>query len=410
MITALPIGLAAYAWNGDDDFSWMHGANYIPSYAATDVEIWLNYDHDIIDRELGYGESIGLNCVRVFLQSLVYHHDPERFLSNLEDFVACADAHGMRTMPIIFNSCFGVSPSLESQHMWVANPGQDRMAEEYWPESDKFARDVVSRFIGDPRIIMWDVMNEPSATPLAATEEGRKEIYEFLVHNCKLVCELDSTHPITVGVATHDNSYVLDLVDVLSCHSYAPDLKTFHENLSVTRDQAKAAGKPWIVSECCAPGWGSHYEMVMPELRRMGVGHTIWEIMIGRIQFRNVSGLFYPDGTVRRISQIEAVMNKRADGFVEKGEDEGVPILREAPGLLAEYVAFMARNAVTEMTWRERTTAINALAQALNVYGDRKEEVLSELSEAMKYYSDEQAEKAFEIVGCLMMEAKEKLK
>jgi hypothetical protein len=64
------------------DFSWMHGANYTPSYAATDVETWLNYDPAAIDRELGYAEQIGLNCVRVFLQSLVYEHAPERFLES----------------------------------------------------------------------------------------------------------------------------------------------------------------------------------------------------------------------------------------------------------------------------------------------------------------------------------------
>jgi len=409
-MTALLMGLMAFAWNGDDDFSWMHGANYIPSYAATDVELWLNYDHDIIDRELGYGESIGLNCVRVFLQSLVYQHDPERFLDNLEDFVACADAHGMKTMPIIFNSCFGVAPSMESQHMWVANPGDDRLAEEFWPESEKFARDVVSRFIGDERIVMWDIMNEPSATPLAVTEDGRKLIFNFLAHHCKFVRELDPTHPITVGVATHDNAYVLDLVDVLSCHSYEPDLEKYREKLNITREQAESVGKPWIVSETCAPGWGNQYEMVLPELRRMGVGHTIWEIMIGKIQFRNVSGLFYPDGTVRRISQIEAVINKPAAGFQEKSDEEGVPILREAPGRLAEYVEFMARNPVTDMTWRERSTAVQTIAQTLNILGDRKEAVLEELNTAIKLHSQGETEKAYEITGRLMMEVKDKIK
>jgi len=409
-MTAFLMGLMAITWSVNDDFSWINGANYIPSYAATDVELWLNYEHDTIARELGYGERLGFNCVRVFLQSLVYQHNPERFLSNLEDFVACADAHGMKTMPILFNSCFGVSPSLESQHMWVANPGQERMAQEFWPDSEKYARDVVSSFVGDPRVVMWDVMNEPSATPLAVSEEGRKLIYEFLVHHCKLVRELDPTHPITVGVATHDNSYVLDLVDVLSCHSYAPELEKFSENLMVTRKQAEDAGKPWIVSECCAPGWGSHYEMVMPELRRMGVGHTIWELMIGKIQFRNVSGLFYPDGTVRRISQIEAVMNKPAVGFVEKSDEEGVPILRQAPGRLAEYVEFMARNPVTEMTWRERMTAVQTIAQTLNVFGDGKEEVLEELDAAVELHSEGESKRAYEIVGKLMAEANDKIK
>ena len=32
------------------DFSWMHGVNYTPSYAATDVQTWLEYDPDVIDR------------------------------------------------------------------------------------------------------------------------------------------------------------------------------------------------------------------------------------------------------------------------------------------------------------------------------------------------------------------------
>ena len=110
-----------------DDFRWMHGANYVASYAATDVEMWLHYDHAIIDRELGYAEKMGLNCVRVFLQSLVYHHDPPAFLAHFEDFLATADAHGLKVMPILFDSCFGVAPSLESRHIWVANPGPDRM-------------------------------------------------------------------------------------------------------------------------------------------------------------------------------------------------------------------------------------------------------------------------------------------
>ena len=128
------------------------GANYVASYAATSVEMWHRYDHAIIDQELGYARKMGLNCVRVFLQSLVYHHDPQTFLENFEDFLATADKHGLRVMPILFDSCFGVSPSLESRHIWVANPGPDRMAPQWWPESDAYATAVVSAHAGDKRI------------------------------------------------------------------------------------------------------------------------------------------------------------------------------------------------------------------------------------------------------------------
>gem|GEM_PF-6198243 len=141
--------------------------------------MWHRYDHAIIDQELGYARKMGLNCVRVFLQSLVYHHDPQTFLANFEDFLATADKHGLKVMPILFDSCFGVSPSLESRHIWVANPDPDRMASNWWPESDAYATAVVSAHARDKRIALWDVMNEPTATHLAATPEGKALIDAF---------------------------------------------------------------------------------------------------------------------------------------------------------------------------------------------------------------------------------------
>jgi len=386
------------------DFSWMHGVNYTPSYAATDVEFWLHYDHTVIDRELGYAERTGLNCVRVFLQSLVYEHSADQFLKHFEDFLATADRHGLKVMPILFDSCFGVSPSLESHLVWVANPGPDRMSEEHFGALDAYAEAVVAPHVGDGRIALWDVMNEPTVTVLSATEEGRAHIWAFVAHYCNLVRKLDPTHAITVGVASSDNTHVVDLVDVLSCHSYAPTRERFRENLAKTQSQARAAGKPWIVSECCAPGWGNQYEMVMPVLREFGVGHTVWELMIGRNQFAPVSGLFYPDGTVRRLSALEAVMNAPPKKLVEKPDSEGVPIGAVRAGLLAEYVRFTARNPVTNLTWRERSTLVHALA-VRNVYGKDGPKVLEELRAARAAYAKGGKAKAFQAVEKLLKQA-----
>ena len=74
----------------------------------------------------------------------------------------------------------------------------------------------------------------------------------------------------------------------------------------------------------------------MPVLREMDVGHTVWQLIIGRDQFNAASGLVYPDGTVRRIAQIEAVMNAPAVGFDEKPDEEGLPIRHDIPVLLGE--------------------------------------------------------------------------
>jgi len=392
-----------------NDFSWVRGANYVPSYAATDVELWLHYDHNAIDCELGYAERIGLNAVRIFLQSLVYHHAPKRFLRNFEDFVSTAAAHGLKVMPVLFDSCFGAAPSIESRHMWVANPGPDRMAEEFWPEFDAYARAVVSRYVGDTRVFMWDVMNEPTATPLSNSTEGLALIDRFVAHYCTFVRQLDPTHPLTVGVATSDNAGVVGLVDVLSCHSYLPGVEIFRKDLANTRDQARAAGKPWLVTECGNPAHGNTYEMVLPVMREYGVGYLIWELMIGRIQFNRQQGLFYPDGTVRRISQVEAVMDGPAGFMQEKPDSEGLPFDRNMRDRVVECVAFAVRNPVTEVTWRERNTMIEPLVFFFGVFGDKKDQVLARLKVAREAYGTGNKGEAFRSVGGLLREAHDEL-
>ncbi|MBL7041288.1 MAG: hypothetical protein ISR77_21810, partial [Pirellulaceae bacterium] len=386
------------------DFSWMHGANYTPSYAATDVETWLNYDPAVVDRELGYAERIGLNCVRVFLQSLVYEHAPEKFLGNFADFVDRADSHGLKVMPILFDSCFGVSPSLESQHMWVANPGPDRMSEADFEALDAYVRAVVTPYVGDERIALWDVMNEPTVTVLSLTDEGRAQIWTFVRHYARLAHKLDSTHAITVGVAGTDSSKVIDLIDVLSCHSYAPTREKFREALATTQTQARQAGKPWIISECCAPGWGNRYEMVMPELREFNVGHTAWEVVIGKNQFAPISGLFYPDGSVRRASSIEAVAGKPVPNLTVKPDAEGMPIARQRAGRLAEYARFLARNEVSDLTWRERNTAVAALI-VHGVYKPAAADVLKKLEDARTAHAEGQRDVAYRAVAELLRRA-----
>jgi acyl-homoserine-lactone acylase len=389
----------------DDDFRWMHGANYVASYAATDVEMWLHYDHAVIARELGYAKKMRLNCVRVFLQSLVYHHDPKAFLARFEHFLATADANGLKVMPILFDSCFGVSPSLESKHIWVANPGPDRMAPRWWPESDAYAKAVVTAHIGDRRIALWDVMNEPTATHLANTPSGKAEIDAFVARYCKLVKKWDPTHPITVGIATWDNRDVWPLVDVLSCHSYATGAEAFRADLAGTARQAEAAGKPWIVSECCNPAAGSTYEMAMPVLREFGVGHTVWQLIIGRDQFNAASGLVYPDGTVRRIAQVEAVMNAPAEGFIEKPDAEGLPLQHDIPVLQARYLEHCVRAGVKEATWRERVTLVESLVALPGAVGPEVKSVRDAIDAARKAYDAGDRAKAFSTVAGLIEKA-----
>jgi len=200
---------------------------------------------------------------------------------------------------------------------------------------------------------------------------------------------------------------VISLVDVLSCHSYAKGLEAFRADLTRTQNQARAAGKPWIVSECCNPGAGSSYEMALPVLRELGVGYTVWQLIIGRDQFRSESGLVYPDGTVRRIAEVEAVMNAPAIGFQEKPDAQGVPLQRAVPVLLAEYLEASARAGVTEVTWRERVTGIEALLALPDSFGSEADRVRRAVADARKAYGAGDRASAFAAVAALMERAAE---
>src|ERR1700740_27287 len=57
---------------------WINGADFIPSTAINQLEMWQadTFDPATIDRELGYAESIGMNTMRVFLDDLAWRGDP----------------------------------------------------------------------------------------------------------------------------------------------------------------------------------------------------------------------------------------------------------------------------------------------------------------------------------------------
>ena len=53
---------------------WLVGANFIPSDAINELEMFqaATFNPALIDKELGMGESIGMNTMRVFLQDQLW--------------------------------------------------------------------------------------------------------------------------------------------------------------------------------------------------------------------------------------------------------------------------------------------------------------------------------------------------
>src|ERR1035438_1176342 len=62
----------ANAWYAQEP--WPVGANFLPSTAINQLEMWQadTFDPVTIDRELGWAQAIGMNTMRVFLHNLLW--------------------------------------------------------------------------------------------------------------------------------------------------------------------------------------------------------------------------------------------------------------------------------------------------------------------------------------------------
>ena len=121
----------ANAWY--DKQPWLVGANYVPSDAINQFEMFQSatFNPSLNDKELGMAESIGMNTVRVFLQDQLWTSDPAGFKQRLDEFLTIAARHHIRPMLVLFDSCWDPHPRLGPQHPpipgvhnsgWVQSP------------------------------------------------------------------------------------------------------------------------------------------------------------------------------------------------------------------------------------------------------------------------------------------------
>jgi hypothetical protein len=266
----------------------------VPSYSVTTVEQWVKYEPETVERELEMAARLGLNTLRVWLQYFAYEQDRTRFLGNYEDFLSRCQRHSIRPMIVLFDGCFGADPT-EDAAAWVANPGPKRMVKENWPKLEQYVNDVVTCHVGDPLILFWDVMNEPSS--LGAPEVLGKDpqaAWDFTRHFCDYVRKIDDTHPVTVGVGHHSHiPWVWDHVDVVTYHNYQPFEKAFDIEIEAARKLAR--DKAVLITETVPNSGGQDPEMTFRVFRKHRIGWYFWCLVAGKSPL-TFDGVFTKDG------------------------------------------------------------------------------------------------------------------
>ncbi len=283
---------------------WLVGANFIPSDAINELEMFqaATWDPALNDKELGMAESIGMNTMRVFLQDQLWQQDPKGFTERLNQFLTIAAKHHIRPLFVLFDSCWEANPHLGPQHPpipgihnsgWVQSPGKERLldrADERQLEA--YVKGVVGHFAKDERILGWDVWNEPDngGGDVAADVPAKVARMDELLP--KAFAWARSEHPIqplTSGVWTGNWSDPAQESATTKIQLAESDVITFHnygwpEEFEARIQSLQPLGRPIICTEYMARGAGSTFDGSLPIAKQYHVGAINWGLVAGKTQ------------------------------------------------------------------------------------------------------------------------------
>ena len=285
---------------------WLVGSNYIPADADNELQMWqaATFDPKEIDRELGWAQSLGMNTMRVFLHDLLWQQDPAGFTHRIDVFLAIASRHHIRPIFVLFDSCWDPYPKLGPQlppvpgvhnSRWVQSPGAAALADPaQQARLQKYVQGVVGAFAHDPRVLAWDVWNEPDNTNKASygKTELKNKTNDVLVLLPKAFAWARAAHPeqpLTSGVWGGNWSPDGQMSPVARIQLQDSDIVTFHhyswpEDFEASIRKLETYHRPILCTEYMARGVGSLFDTVLPIAKRYDVGVINWGLVAGKTQ------------------------------------------------------------------------------------------------------------------------------
>ena len=321
---------------------WLVGANYVPSDAINELEMFQDatWDPALNDKELGMAEGIGMNTMRVFLQDQLWQHNPDGFKRRLDAFLTIAAKHHIRPLLVLFDSCWDPNPHLGPQHApiagvhnsgWVQSPGKARLLDHAAePELEAYVKGVVGAFANDKRILGWDIWNEPDnrgSDALADEAAKVRRVDELLPKAFAWARSQHPLQPLTSGVWTGNwddpsresetTKIQLRESDVVSFHNYE-----WPEAFEARIKSLQPLHRPILCTEYMARGAGSTFDNSLPVAKQYHVAAINWGLVAGKTQ------TYYPWDS----AQIPYVHRQPTVWFHEVFRQDDTPYRQERRG------------------------------------------------------------------------------
>ena len=285
---------------------WLRGCDFIPSTAINQLEMWQaeSFDTVTIARELGYAQSIGLNCMRVFLHHLAWQQDPAGFKIRVDQYLAIAERKNIKTIFVFFDDCWNESyhtgrqpapkPGIHNSG-WLRDPGKLLYDDSTLVSVlETYVKDMLKTFGRDQRILLWDLYNEPGNS-----NYGNKSL-RLLRFAFSWGREVNPLQPLSAGLWSRDlhelNRFQLESSDVITYHNYEEE-KAHQQAI----DSLRKYGRPLICTEYMARLRNSTFFNIMPMLKKENVAAINWGLVAGKTNTKYAWDTPIPDGSEPKI-------------------------------------------------------------------------------------------------------------
>jgi hypothetical protein len=294
----------AHRWYAN--LPWLVGCNYIPATASNQFEMWQpdTFDPQRIDLELGWAEHLGMNVMRVFLHDLLWKQDAQGFARRIEEYLGIAGNRGIRTLFVLFDSCWHPSPHLGVQSepisgvhnsRWVQSPGKEALSNpQAYLRLERYVTELLNRFGDDPRILGWDLWNEPDNENTASyshLEAANKIalVALLLPQVFRWARSADPSQPLTSGLWIGDWSTLKSLTPIQRTQIQESDVISFHNYEGAVEFEKRIAwladyGRPLLCTEYMARSCGSTFQDILPIAKARNVAAMNWGFVAGKTQ------------------------------------------------------------------------------------------------------------------------------
>ena len=245
--------------------------------------------------------------MRVFLHDLLWQQDKKGFEQRLDTFLTIAQKHHIRPMLVIFDSCWDPFPKVGLQHPpipgihnsgWVQSPGAKSLEDPSdYPRLEEYVKGIIGHFANDPRILAWDLWNEPDNSNGGPTGAyGRFEpkdkaevVATLLPQVFSWARSVNPSQPLTSGIWTGDWSLDETMSPVARIQVNESEVISFHnyswpENFEQKVVSLQRYHRPLICTEYMARGAGSTFDGILPVASKYRVGAINWGLVAGKTQ------------------------------------------------------------------------------------------------------------------------------